>query len=80
MSDQNSVVAVYNSHAEAEQALEKLKAASFDLKKVSIVGKDFRSEEKIVGYYTTGDRMKYWGAMGAFGALLGDYSLELVFF
>jgi hypothetical protein len=76
MSDQNSVVAVYNSHAEAEQALEKLKAASFDLKKVSIVGKDFRSEEKMVGYYTTGDHMKYWVPW----ALFGDYSLELVFF
>lgn len=52
MSGQNSIVAVYNSHAEAEHAPEKLKAASFDLTKVSIVGKGFRSEEKIVGYYT----------------------------
>jgi hypothetical protein len=70
MSDQNSVVALYNSHAEAEQALEKLKAASFDLKKVSVVGKDFRSEEKMVGYYTTGDHMK---VLGCHGRLLGRY-------
>src|ERR1700730_9822357 len=72
MDDQNNVVAVYNSHTEAEQALQKLSSASFDIKKVSILGKDYRTEEKIVGYYTTGDRMKYWGTMGAFwGAIWG---------
>lgn len=76
MNDQSNVVAVYNSHTEAEQALQKLSDASFDVKKVSIIGKDFHSEEKIVGYYTTGDRMKYWGGLGAFwgglwGLLLG---------
>jgi hypothetical protein len=76
MSELSSVVAVYNSHEEAEAALKKLQDASFDVTKVSIIGKDFRTEEKVVGYYTTGDRMKYWGAMGAFwgglwGLLLG---------
>jgi hypothetical protein len=72
MEEQINVVAVYNSHTEAEQALQKLSSASFDIKKVSILGKDYRSEEKIVGYYTTGDRMKYWGTLGAFwGAIWG---------
>ena len=36
------------------------------MKKLSIVGKDYHSEEQVVGYYTTGDRMKYWGKVGAF--------------
>jgi hypothetical protein len=76
MNEQNNVVAVYGSHEAAEAALRELSAASFDIKKVSIIGKDFHTEEKIVGYYTTGDRMKYWGGMGAFwgglwGLLLG---------
>jgi hypothetical protein len=66
MNDPSSVVAVYNSHAEAEQAVAKLSEASFDIKKVSIIGKDYHSEERVVGYYTTGDRMKHWGGMGAF--------------
>jgi heat induced stress protein YflT len=61
-----SIVAVYNSHTEAEQAVAKLSAASFDIKKVSIIGKDYHTEEKVVGYYTTGDRMKSWGGLGAF--------------
>ena len=41
MNDQDSVFAVY-SHTEAEQAVAKLSAASFDIKKISIVGKDYR--------------------------------------
>jgi hypothetical protein len=65
MSD-SSMVAVYNSHTEAEQAVAKLSTASFDIKKVSIIGKDYHTEEKVVGYYTTGDRMKSWGGIGAF--------------
>jgi len=34
--------------------------------KLSIVGKGYHTEEQAVGYYTTGDRMKYWGKIGAF--------------
>jgi hypothetical protein len=60
------VVAVYDSHEAAEQAVAKLSAASFDIKKVSIVGKDYHTQENVVGYYTTGDRMKSWGGLGAF--------------
>jgi hypothetical protein len=72
MNEQSNVVAVYNSHTQAEEALQKLSAASFDIKKVSIIGKGYHSEENVVGYYTTGDRMKSWGAMGAFwGGLWG---------
>lgn len=66
MNDQSSVVAIYNTHIEAEQAIAKLSAAAYDIKKVSIVGKDYHTEEKVVGYYTAGDRMKSWGGLGAF--------------
>jgi len=66
MSDPNTVVAVYKTHTGAEEAVATLSAASFDIKKVSIIGKDYHTEENVVGYYTTGDRMKTWGGMGAF--------------
>ena len=36
------------------------------MKKLSIVGKDYHTEEHVVGYYTTGNRMLYWGKIGAF--------------
>lgn len=72
MNEQSNVVAVYDTHTQAEEALQKLSAASFDIKKVSIIGKGYHTEENVVGYYTTGDRMKSWGAMGAFwGGLWG---------
>src|SRR5580698_3607789 len=66
MTDASSVIAVYDSHTDAEQAVAKLSASSFDIKKVSIIGKDYHTEENVVGYYTTGDRMKSWGGIGAF--------------
>jgi Heat induced stress protein YflT domain len=66
MPDTNHVIAVYNTHTDAEQAVAKLNEASFDVKKVSIIGKDYHTEEKVVGYYTTGDRMRAWGGLGAF--------------
>ncbi len=76
MNDPSNAVAIYESHTAAEAALQKLSAASFDIKKISIIGKGYHTEENVVGYYTTGDRMKHWGGLGAFwgglwGLLLG---------
>jgi Heat induced stress protein YflT domain len=62
----NSVVAIYETHAQAEEAVKELQRSGFDMKKMSIVGKDYHSDEHVVGYYNTGDRMKYWGKLGAF--------------
>ena len=36
------------------------------MKKLSIVGRDYHTNENVVGYYNAGDRMKYWGKTGAF--------------
>jgi hypothetical protein len=77
MSEQNSVVAVYASHVEAEAAVKELQRAGIDMRTLSIVGKGSHTDEHVVGYYNTGDRMKYWGKTGAFwggfwGLLLGS--------
>jgi hypothetical protein len=66
MTNENAIVAVYNDHVQAEGAVDQLKRAGFDMTKLSIVGKDYHTEENVVGYYNAGDRMKYWGKMGAF--------------
>ena len=73
----NSVVAVFESHDRADEAIRELQKDGFDMKKLSIVGKDYHTEEHAIGYYTTGDRMLYWGKAGAFwggfwGLLLGS--------
>lgn len=66
MSELNAVVAVYATHAGAEEAVKELQRAGIDMGTLSIVGKDSHTDEHVVGYYNTGDRMKYWGKTGAF--------------
>jgi hypothetical protein len=66
MSEQSTVVAIYASHVEAEEALEELHSGGIDMKALSIVGKDTHTDEHAVGYYNASDRMKYWGKNGAF--------------
>ena len=37
-----------------------------DMKQLSIVGKGYHSEEDVIGYYNTGDRVMFWGKQSAF--------------
>jgi len=66
MSELSAVVAVYGTHTEAEEAVKELQRAGVDMRALSIVGKESHTDEHVVGYYNTGDRMKYWGKTGAF--------------
>jgi uncharacterized membrane protein len=65
MSITNSVVAIYDTHEQAERAVKELQEAGVDMKSLSIAGKGTHTDEHVVGYYNTGDRMKHWGKMGA---------------
>ncbi len=66
MSKVDSAVAVFHSHADAEQAVKTLQSAGIDMHSISIAAKDFHTDEHVVGYYNAGDRMKRWGKTGAF--------------
>jgi len=66
MSKKNATIAVFDDHTGAEDAVKELQKAGFDIKKLSIVGKDYYSDEHVVGYYNAGNRVKYWGKLGAF--------------
>ena len=66
MSITNSVVAIYETHEQAQRAIKELQEAGVDMKSLSIAGKDTHTDEHVVGYYNTGDRMKHWGKVGAF--------------
>jgi uncharacterized membrane protein len=70
MTDTNAVIAVYDNHSAAEDAVKELQKSGFDMKKLSVVGKDYHTDEQVVGYYNAGDRMKYWGKWGGFWGLL----------
>ena len=68
----NFAIAIYPSHPGAEAAIKELQRAGFEMKKLSIVGRDFHTDEHVVGYYNAGDRIKVWGKTGAFwGGLWG---------
>jgi hypothetical protein len=72
MSARNSSVGIFGSHTDAEGAIKELQRDGFDIKKLSIAGRDYHTDENVVGYYNAGDRMKYWGKLGAFwGGLWG---------
>lgn len=67
MSEKNSsTVGIFNSHEDAESAVKQLQASGYDMKKLSVVGKNYHTEEHVVGYYNTGERIATWGKYGLF--------------
>ena len=73
-------MAIYPTHDAAEYAIKALQISGFDMKKLSIVGRDYHTDEHVVGYYNAGDRMKYWGKMGAFWGGLWGFMFGSAFF
>ena len=80
MDSNNSIVATYPSHTAAETAVKELQQSGFDMKKLSIIGRDYHTDEHVVGYYNIGDRMKAWGKTGAFWGGLWGFLLGSAFF
>jgi uncharacterized membrane protein len=65
-------VALYDQHSQAESAVKTLQRAGFDMNKISIVGKDYETEEHVMGFLNAGDRARIFGKYGAFwGGLIG---------
>ena len=82
MTTTNSVVAIYDTHVQAEQAVKELQQGGVDMKSLSIAARDTHTDEHVVGYYNAGDRMKYWGKLGAFwggfwGLLFGSAAFAI---
>ena len=74
MEKTDTVIAVFADHNAAETAVKKLTAAGFEMKNLSIVGKGYHTDEKVVGFYNAGDRIKFWGTRGAlWGGLWGMF-------
>ena len=63
---QQTTVAMFPNHEGADKAIKSLIAAGFEIKNLSVVGKGYHTEEKVIGFYGMGDRVKFWGARGAF--------------
>jgi uncharacterized membrane protein len=82
MSVMDSVVATYETHKQAEQAIKHLQKDGIDMKSLSIAGKNTHTDEQVVGYYNAGDRVRFWGKEGAFwggiwGLLFGSAAFAI---
>lgn len=65
-------IATFADHEQAAAAVKALQRAGVDMKRISIVGKDYEVQEHVVGYLNAGDRAKIFGKFGAFwGGLMG---------
>ncbi len=71
MTELNATVAIYDTHTFAEEAVKVLRAAHFEMKQLSIIGKDYHTEEHAIGFYNAGDRMKFWGKLEPSGGMWG---------
>jgi hypothetical protein len=72
MQTDDSVVAIFATHAGADAAVKTLAAHGFDFKQLSVLGKGYHTEEHAAGFYNMGDKMKFWGERGAvWGGLWG---------
>lgn len=69
MEKADTVIAIFADHQAAETAVKKLTAGGFEMKNLSVVGKGYHTDEKVVGFYNMGDRVKFWGTRGAFWGL-----------
>jgi len=77
---QEATIYVFGTRADAEQAIGKLSVAGIDVTKLSLIGKGYHSEEHPIGFYTMGDKIKSWGAKGAFwGGIWGLLIAPAVF-
>jgi hypothetical protein len=81
MSPASSSSHLFNTHEDAERAIRALSQSGFDVRKLSLVGKGYHTEEKPMGFYTAGDKIRAWGGTGAFwGGIWGLLLAPAVFF
>jgi hypothetical protein len=50
MTKVNSVIAVYDNHDSADDAVRALGKAGFNMKELSVIGKGYHSEEQVGGF------------------------------
>jgi len=68
----HTIVGHFPDHAEAERVVLELQKEGFDMQKLSIIGKDYRTTEHVRGFLTWKDTAKAGASGGAyFGSFVG---------
>ncbi|MEA2671555.1 MAG: hypothetical protein QOG45_1775 [Chloroflexota bacterium] len=76
-----SVIGVYDSMQQVEEALRRLTEAGYPMEKVSIIGKDLQSETEINGFVTARDLAREGARFGAWvGGIFGLLTGAAMFF
>ncbi|MEO7719792.1 MAG: general stress protein [Capsulimonas sp.] len=78
-----SVVAIYRSHIDAEEAVRRLAADGLPVETISIIGRNFESHEDVQGFYRPADAAIAGAGDGAwfggiFGLMLGAMGFFIV--
>jgi len=76
----NTAVGVFSKHQDSEAAVKELEKSGYDMKKLSVIGKEYQSEENVVGYFNTGDRIATWGKFGLFWGAMWGFLFGSAFF
>jgi hypothetical protein len=65
MGNANAAVAIYGSAPEVVTVIRQLRDLRFDLKNLSVAGKDQRSSWQVIGYYCSREAIRYWGGLSS---------------
>jgi len=68
MNSLTSIISVFTSHDQARAVIKNVQSAGMDTTILSIVGRGDHNDCQAAGFYTSGDRIKVWGANGSFWA------------
>ena len=71
MAELNAVIAVFDDHQAAEVAVKKLADAEIDIKKLSVVGKGFHTDEHVVDLITQAIELNSGASAAPSGAAFG---------
>jgi len=80
MTSKNHVfIAIFSNHAEAETAIRKSQDFGLNIKKLSLLGKDYRQDE-VVGRYRSNDHTRYWENLNSFSNEVWSKLSSVAFF